>query len=78
MISIAVQNLVRIDAVASKTLKFQYLARMAEKCLFTPQVWGFGAIRPSNGVQYGRNPKVTPLRESASFVPSSVKIHRPV
>jgi len=44
MVSLVVPNLVKIDAVVSKTWNFQYFARLAGKRLFTPQklaFWGY-------------------------------------
>jgi len=43
-VSIALQNLVMIDAVVFIIWTFQYLARLAGKCLFTPPKLGFLAI----------------------------------
>jgi len=40
-VSITLQNLVMIDAVVFIIRRFQYLARLAGKCLFTPQKLGF-------------------------------------
>jgi len=50
MVSIVVQNLVEIDAVASKTWNFQYFARLAWKRIFTPPKLGFsGDFTPKMG-----------------------------
>jgi len=52
-VSSTLQNLVMIDAVV-----FQYLTRLAGKCLFTPpKIGGFGQFNPLNGLQYQPKPK---------------------
>ena len=43
-VSITLQNLVMIDTVVFIISTFKYLTRLAGKCLFTPQNWGFRAI----------------------------------
>ena len=71
MVFITVQNVVAIDAVVSKILKFEYLAHVAGKRLFTSQkcfFWG-GAYDPLGGQQYELNrqkahPSASPRRLS--------------
>ena len=55
VVSIVVQNLVKIDAVVSITWNFQYFARLAWKRLFAPQNWGFRGLHPQNEKQYQLN-----------------------
>jgi len=54
---IIVQHLVWITAVALVVRKFEYFARLAWKCLFLAQKWGFGALYPHNKVQYKHDPQ---------------------
>jgi len=42
--------------------------------IHAPKIGYFGQFDPLNGLQYQSNPKSTPLRESASFEPSNVKM----
>jgi len=64
-----------IDAVLFIICTFQYLTRLAGKCLFRLQKLGiFDQFDPLNGLQYQPTPKGTPLRESALFEPLSVKM----
>jgi len=66
-VSITLQNLVMIDAVVFIIWTFQYLTRLAGKCLFTPQKLGFlGNLIPKMGCNINESQKGTPLRESAS------------
>jgi len=54
---------------------FQYLMRLAGKCLCNPQNCGFGAIwSPKWDAISTKAKKGTPLRESASYEPLSVKM----
>jgi len=76
---LVVQNLVEIDAVFSIIYNFQYFAVWLENAYSRPQSLGFGGTSPQKwGAISMKPPKGTPLRESASFEPSSVKIHRRV
>ena len=72
VVSITVQNLVTIKIVVSEIWKFQYLAWMAGKRLFTLPELGF--LR----CNMDKTPKGACLCETALFEPSNVKIHRPV
>jgi len=81
--SVTLQNLVMIAALVFIIWTFQYLARLAGKRLFTPlpppKKMGFlGNLIPKMGCNISRSQKGTPLRESASFEQSSVKIWRGV
>ena len=63
----------------SITWKFQYLARLTWKRLGysrtpPPQIRVFGRFDLQNGSNINETRKGTPLHESASFEPSSVKI----
>ena len=74
-VTITLQNLVMIDAVVFIMWTFQYLTRLAGKCLFTPPKWGFlGNLIPKMGCNINESQNGTPLRESASFEPLSVKM----
>ena len=78
-VSITLQNLVMIHAVVFIIWTFQYLARLAEKMpIHAPKIGVLGQFDPINGLQYQPKPKGTPLRESASFKPISVKMWRAV
>jgi len=58
VVFITVQNLVAIDAIVFIILKFQYLARLASKCLFTLQKsLILREFDPINGQQYQWNLK---------------------
>jgi len=64
-----------IDAVVFIIWTFQYLMRLARKCLFTPQKLGFlGNLSPKVGCNINESQKGTPMRESASFELLSVKM----
>jgi len=77
--SLSLQNLVMIDTVFFTIWTFQYLARLAGKCLLTPQNRGFWAIwSPKWTAISTKAKKGTSLRECASFVPLSVYIWRVV
>ena len=57
-VSITLQNLVIVYAVVFIIWTFQYLARLAGQCLFTPEKLGvFGQFDPLNGLQYQPKPK---------------------
>ena len=79
VVSIVTPNLVKVDAIVSITLNFQYFARLAGKRLFTPPKLGFsGVFTPKMGSSINETHKRHTLAESASFEPSSVKIRRRV
>ena len=54
---IKIFQLVIIDAVVFIIWTFQYLTRLAEKCIFTPLKLFLGAIDPINGLYYQPKPK---------------------
>jgi len=56
-VSITLQNLVMINALVFIIWTFQYLPRLAKKCLFTPPKLFFGQFDPLNGLQYQPKPK---------------------
>jgi len=57
-VSIIMQNLVMIAAVVFIIWTFQYLTRLAGKCLFTqPKLGLLGKFDPLNGLQYQPVPK---------------------
>jgi len=79
VVSIVTPNLVKVDAIVSITLNFQYFARLAGKCILTPPKLGFsGVFTPKMGSSINETRKRHTLAESASFEPSSVKIRRRV
>jgi len=79
VVSISVQNLVMIDAVVWTIRIFQYLACLARKCIFTPLKLGFwDYLTPERVAISTKTKKGTPLHESISFEPLSVKIWRVV
>jgi len=56
-VSIFLQNLAMIDAVVFIIWIFQYLARLAGKCLFMPTKLFLGQLDSFNGLQYQPKPK---------------------
>ena len=71
------QNLVAIVVIVSIIWKFQYLARLATKRLFTdPKLGSWGFLPSKYGTIATTCQTCTFLHEFASFEPSSVKIRR--
>jgi len=74
-VSITLQNLVMIDAVVFIIWKCNIWRVWLENAYSRPKDRVFGQFDDINGLQYQPKPKnVTPLRESASFEPLSVKM----
>jgi len=73
MVSIVVQNLVKINAVVSITCSFGL-----KTPIHAPKLGFSGDFTPKMGSNVNETPKGTSLREFASFEPSVVKIRRRV